>query len=178
MSRAIMEFGEILEKSVDYVTVGNGGPFLAYAKPGDIIVKGEAPENPNGRVCAVQMMEKGEKMTYFCRVYVDGDKVALGYMDDYDLWDTKHASEVKITGEVLGVFHKYDPLEERPNAEETAFYKRAKKALRKWCSKFRWEVFNGLLTHSEHSTYTTLATAFSLGYEAGVTHQKREAKKA
>ena len=163
MKSAIMEFGAMLESSKNYGTVGKGGPAFAWASPGDIVIEGEAPENPHGRVCLVKV--DGESKSMFCRLYVDGDKIKLGYMDDYDIWKIVPADAVTVKCEVLGVVHRYEPIE-LPKAT-TAWEKRAKRALKEAVGKFTYSIYDNLMKHHKHSNYETLATAFCLGYAAG-----------
>ena len=163
MDSAIMKFGEMLIKSKNFSTVENG-PIFAWAEDGDIAILGEAPEDFNGRVCSVEL--PGEEKPLFSRIYRDGEKVLLGYMDNYDVWTSYSLEDVTIRYEVMAVVHLYGQ-KERPQATD-AWGKRTTKAVKEAISKFSYKTFEQLRQHhvSGH-TFETLAAAFSIGYQAG-----------
>ena len=163
MDSEIMKFGEMLMKSKNFSTVENN-PIFAWAADGDIAILGEAPEDFHGRVCSVKV--PGEEKPMLTRVYRDGGKVLFGYMDNYDVWTSYPLEDVTIRYEVLAVVHLYGP-EERPQAAD-AWEKRITKAIKGAISKFSYKTFEQLRQHhvSGH-TFETLASAFSIGYQAG-----------
>lgn len=163
MNREIMKFGEMLMKSKNFSTVENN-PIFAWAADGDIAILGEAPEDFHGRVCSVEL--PGEEKPLFSRIYRDGEKVLLGYMDNYDVWTSYSLEDVTIRYEVLAVVHLYGQ-KERPQAAD-AWEKRAAKAAKEAINKFTYKTFEQLRQHhvSGH-TFETLAAAFSIGYQAG-----------
>lgn len=163
MDSAIMKFGEMLMKSKNFSTVEKN-PIFAWAEDGDIVLLGEAPEDFNGRVCSVEL--PGEEKPLLSRIYRDGEKVLLGYMDNYDVWASYPMEDVTIRYEVLAVVHLYGQ-KERPQAAD-AWEKRAAKAVKEAIGKFTYKTFEQLRQHhvSGH-TFETLAAAFSIGYQAG-----------
>lgn len=163
MDSEIMKFGEMLMKSKNFSTVENG-PIFAWAADGNIAILGEAPEDFNGRVCSVKLPD--EEKPLFSRLYRDGEKVLLGYMDNYDVWKSCPLEDVTILYEVLAIVHLYGP-KERPQAAD-AWEKGTTKAIKEAISKFSYMTFDQLRQHhvSGH-TFETLAAAFAIGYQSG-----------
>ena len=172
MSSAITEFGEMLERSVYYSTTGKG-PTFGLTRSGDIVIMAAAPKNPDGLVCSVKV--KGDPVSHYCRVHVNGDRINLGYMDSYDIWKTVPAADVTIGYEVMGTFHKYGKME--PLRGEKSWEKRALRAFKKWARKFTITEAEQLLRH-DIGTYDTLFTALCLGYEKGRKDALNEQKRA
>lgn len=163
MNSAIMKFGEMLTQAKNFSTVEDG-PIFAWAADGDIAILGEAPEDFDGRVCSVKI--PGNEKPLLSRLYRDGKKVLLGYMDNYDVWASYPLEDVEIRYEVLAVVHLYGP-KERPRAAD-AWEKRTKKAIKEAIGKFSYKTFEQLRQHHvSGNTFETLATAFSIGYQTG-----------
>lgn len=161
MNKAIFEFGQILKKSCNYFTIGNGHTF-AWVHPGDIAICGAAPEDPNGRACLVQV--DGEPKGIFTRLFIDGDTVTLCYMDGCDVYKTVPRNAVKIQYEVLGITHMYEQTERL--VPTTAWEKRVSRAVTKWGNKFTNH--NCVKLMQQHrDVLSTLTRAFSMGYDAG-----------
>lgn len=167
---SIMQFGEMLTKSVNFFTTGAGGPIFSWAAPDDIVICGEAPEDFHGRVCSVKLPD--EDTPLICRLYRDGENVRVGYMDDYDIWQSYPADAITIRYEVLAVVHQYGPME--PPKAVTEWEKRAKQAIEGALGKFSFEDYDQLVKHHRGGrTVETLSAAFSIGYEAGRKRPKR-----
>lgn len=162
MDKAIMEFGEMLMKSKTFSTVENS-PIFAWAADGDIVILGEAPEDFNGRVCSVKLPD--EESPLFSRIYKDGENVKLGYMDNFDVWETYPAEAVTVLYEVVAIVHLYGPMEHKA---ATAWEKRVKLAVKDAAGKFTYSDYEQLQRHHQSGrTFDTLAAAFSIGYQAG-----------
>lgn len=163
MSKAIMQFGEMLSRSKCFATAEEG-PMFAWAAPGDIVIEGEAPEDFNGRVCCVKVPDEEKPM--FSRLYRDGEKVLLGYMDNFDVWKSYPVEDVTILYEVMAIVHQYGP-KERPQAAD-AWEKRTAKAVKDAARRFSYKDYDRLRQgHKSGYTYDTLLAAFSIGYRAG-----------
>lgn len=163
MDSAIMKFGEMLMKSKSFSTAENG-PIFAWAADGDIAILGEAPEDFNGRVCSVKLPD--EEKPLFSRLYRDGEKVLLGYMDSYDVWKSCPLEDVTILYEVLAVVHQYGQ-KDRPQGADT-WEKRTAKAVKAAIGKFTYQTYEQLLQHHVSGrNFETLAAAFSIGYQSG-----------
>lgn len=167
---SIMQFGEMLTKSVNFSTTGAGGPIFSWAAPGDIVICGEAPEDFHGRVCSVKFPD--EDTPLFCRLYRDGENVRVGYMDDYDIWKSYLADAVTIRYEVLAVVHQYGPMD--PPKAVTEWERRVRQAAGEALENFSFEDYDQLVKHHRGGhTVATLAAAFSIGYEAGKKKPKK-----
>lgn len=158
-----MKFGELLLSTKTFTTVKNS-PIFAWAEDGDIVLLGEAPEDFNGRVCSVKV--PGEEGPIFSRIYRDGEKVLLGYMDNFDVWKSCPVEAVQVQYEVLALIHPYSQRE-RPQAADE-WEKASTEAIKAAAEKFTWETFEQLRQHHVSGrTFDTLAVAFSIGYQAG-----------
>ncbi|MDE7243940.1 MAG: hypothetical protein K2O18_08190 [Oscillospiraceae bacterium] len=174
-SSAIVEFGKMLAKVENILTVGEGGPIFAWAAPGDIAICGKAPEDFNGRVCLVKFPD--EETSMICRLYKDGENVRVGYMDDYDIWKSYPADAITIRYEVLAVVHQYGSME-LPK-DDTAWKKRVELAAWGALDKFCLEDYDQLRKHHRGGhTFETLAAAFSIGFQAGIDETGRKIAEA
>lgn len=163
MKNAIMEFGKMLSRAKNFTTTGQG-PIFAWAAPGDVVILGEAPEDFDGRVCSVKLPD--EEKPLLSRLYRDGEKVLVGYMDDFDVWKSYPLDDVTILAEVLGVIHQYG-LKDRPKASDT-WEKRTAKAIKGAVHKFSYRDYDRLCSgHKSGHNYDTFAAAFCIGYQAG-----------
>lgn len=160
---AIMEFGGMLRQAKTFSTVKDS-PKFSYAALGDTVILGAVPADFSGKVCSVEVEGEG---CFFARLYQDGNKIRLYYMDCSDCWKAVPSESVMIKNEVLGVVHKYG-MEAEPPKPTTAFSKRLKRALKLPGARIPWNDLDNILRdHVSGRNYETLCKAFALGYAKG-----------
>jgi hypothetical protein len=95
-------------------------------------------------------------------------------MDGYNVHGEYPVSEVEVKWEVAVIVHQYGPANEEPQKAKTAWEKREAKARKEALGHFNHRDFQQIIQHHQTgSAWQTIATAFSIGYQAG----KKEAKK-